>query len=184
MTAKRIAKDALLGLAGLAGLACILWLLASTLLGASLVIFRTGSMAPTMPTGTAAIAVPVAGEDVAPGDVLMVAQEGGLPVTHRVVTVEPDSGVAGGVVLELRGDANTVSDPEEYRVTEAMRIVLPFPGLGTAVELARTPLFLGAATLLVAGLVVWAFWPKPEEEAPQATEEPTIMRDRFSEVNQ
>ena len=205
MTAKRVAKDALLGLAGLVGLACILWLLASALFGASLVVFRTGSMAPTMPTGTAAIAVPIAGADIAPGDVVMVARDGGLPVTHRVMTVDPDPGVDGGVVLSLRGDANDVDDPAIYHVTEAVKIVFPVPGLGTAVELSRTPLFLGAATMLVAALVVWAFWPKRQEDGAdgganlpdKAIEgtprhmaltakhhDNTITSDRYSEVNQ
>ena len=206
MTAKRVAKDALLGLAGVAGLACILWLLASTLLGASFVVFRTGSMAPTMPTGTAAIALPVAGEDITVGDVVMVERDGVLPVTHRVVSVEPDLETDGGVLLELRGDANETSDQERYAVTEARRIIFPVPGLGTAIELSRTPLFIGTATLLVATLVVWAFWPRrPDDEAADdaasttdraVTGPPrhaaltakhyddTTMSDRYSEVNQ
>lgn len=205
MTINRVAKDALLGLAGLVGLACILWLLASALFGASLVVFRTGSMAPSMPTGTAAIAVPIAGTDIAPGDVVMVVREGGLPVTHRVMAVEPDPQTEGGVLLELRGDDNTVNDPEAYRVTEAAKILFPIPGLGTAVELSRTPLFLGAATMLVAGLVVWAFWPRRQEDGAgddadlpdKAIEgsprhmaltakhhDNAMMSDRYSEVNQ
>lgn len=205
MTAKRVAKDALLGLAGLVGLACILWLLASSLFGASLVVFRTGSMAPTMPTGTAAIAVPVAGTDITVGDVVMVARDGGLPVTHRVMSVDPDPGVEGGVVLALRGDANDVNDPAMYNVTEAVKIVFPVPGLGTAVELSRTPLFLGTATMFVAALVVWAFWPRRQgDSAGEDASLPnkaidgtprhmaltakhhdnTITSNRYSEVNQ
>lgn len=173
MTVKRFAKDALLGLAGAAGLACILCLIASALFGASLVVFRTGSMAPSMPTGTLAVALPVDAADIAVGDVLMVERDEQLPVTHRVVEITPDPRDENGVVVLLKGDANGSADREPYHLTEAMRIVFPIPGLGTAFMVARTPLFLGAATLLVAALVVWAFWPssrdgEQEQEQEQA----------------
>jgi signal peptidase len=167
MTVKRVAKEVLLGVAALAGLACILWLVASTFFGLQMLIFQTGSMAPTMPTGTAAIAQPVTGEQIAVGDVVMVERQGMLPVTHRVMSVETDPAVEGGVILVLKGDDNEVTDPSPYHVTEAVRVVFPIPGLGTVIEVARTPVFLGLTTIAVAGLVLWAFWPtrKPEETA-------------------
>ena len=167
MSVKRVAKEALLGVAAVAGLACILWLVASTFFGLQMLIFQTGSMAPTMPTGTAAIAQPVTGEQINVGDVVMVERQGQLPVTHRVMSVETDPAVDGGVILVLKGDDNEVNDPIPYHVTEAVRVVFPIPGLGTVIELGRTPLFLGLTTLLVAGLVLWAFWPasRPTEPA-------------------
>lgn len=169
MTVKRVAKEVLLGVAAVAGLACILWLLASTFFGLQMLIFQTGSMAPTMPTGTAAIGQPIPAEQINVGDVVMVEREGKLPVTHRVVSVEADPAVEGGVVLVLKGDDNEVNDPSPYRVTEAVRVVFPIPGLGTAIELGRTPLFLGLTTMFVAGLVLWVFWPsnKPKEPADE-----------------
>jgi len=167
MTVKRVVKEVVLGAAALAGLACILWLVASTFLGLQMIFFQTGSMAPTMPTGTAAIGQPITGEQINEGDVVMVERQGKLPVTHRVISVDPDPAVEGGVILVLKGDDNQVNDPSPYHVSEAVRVVFPIPGLGTVIETARTPLFLGLTTLFVAGLVLWAFWPasKPKHTA-------------------
>ena len=167
MSVKRVAKEALLGVAAVAGLACILWLVASTFFGLQMLIFQTGSMAPTMPTGTAAIAQPIPAEQINVGDVVMVERQGQLPVTHRVMSVETDPAVEGGAILVLKGDDNEVNDPSPYHVTEAVRVVFPIPGLGTVIEAGRTPLFLGLTTMFVAGLVLWAFWPtnKPKEPA-------------------
>ncbi len=169
MTVKRVVKDVVLGAAAVAGLACILWLVASTFFGLQMLIFQTGSMAPTMPTGTAAIAQPIKAEQISVGDVVMVERQGKLPVTHRVMEVSPDPAVEGGVILVLKGDDNEVNDPSPYHVTEAVRVVFPIPGLGTVIEVARTPVFLGLTTMLVAGLVLWAFWParKPEDTADE-----------------
>lgn len=163
MKVKRVVKDVVLGVAALAGLACILWLLASTLFGLQLIIFTSGSMSPTMPTGTAAIAQPITAEQIEVGDVIKVDRDGRLPVTHRVVSVETDPAVDGGVIVVLKGDANATNDPSPYNVTEAVRIVFPIPGLGTVVEKARTPMYLGGATVVVALLVLWAFWPARKE---------------------
>jgi signal peptidase len=167
MTVKRVVKDVVLGIAAVAGLACILWLVASTFLGLQMIIFQSGSMAPTMPTGTAAIGQPVTADEIAVGDVVMVERDGTLPVTHRVVSVEPDPAVDGGAILVLKGDDNQANDPSPYHVTEAVRVALPIPGLGTVIGLGRTPLFLGLTTMLVASLVLWAFWPssKPKHAA-------------------
>jgi signal peptidase len=163
MTVKRVVKDVVLGAAAVAGLACILWLVASTFFGLQMLIFQTGSMAPTMPTGTAAIAQPITAEQITVGDVVMVERDGQLPVTHRVVSVKPDPAVDGGVILVLKGDDNEVNDPSPYHVTEAVRVVFPIPGLGTVIGLSKEPVFLGLTTMFVAGLVLWAFWPKPKE---------------------
>jgi signal peptidase len=198
MSVRSVTKDVVLGVAAVAGLACILWLLASTFLGLRMLVFQTGSMAPTMPTGTAAIAQPVKGEDIAVGDVVMVERPGLLPVTHRVMSVEPDPAVDGGVVLVLKGDANQVNDPSPYHVTGAVRVVFPIPGLGYVIELGKTPLFLGLTTLGLAGLVLWAFWPaRPSDDAEEQRDEtdhdddphedqepdgPRVLADLFSGV--
>ena len=203
MSVKRVVKDAVLGVAAVAGLACVLWLVASTFFGLQMLIFQTGSMAPTMPTGTAAIGQPIAADQIAVGDVVMVERPGKLPVTHRVVEVSPDPSVDGGAILVLKGDDNDSNDPSPYHVTEAVRVVFPIPGLGTVIEVGRTPLFLGLTTVLVAGLVLWAFWPSsktaasdevsddenndhdddPHEDSPHDDGRPRVLADLFSGVN-
>lgn len=129
--------------------------------GASLVVFRTGSMAPTMPVGALALVVPTAADEVAVGDVVTVARSGSpLPVTHRVVAVTPDPAQGtGGAVLELRGDANHSVDPQPYEVTEVGRVVASAPHLGHWLERVRTPPVLAGATVAAAGLVAAVFWP-------------------------
>ncbi len=47
--------------------------------------------------------------------------------------VSPDPAVDGGVILVLKGDDNEINDPSPYHVTEAVRVVLPIPGLGTVI---------------------------------------------------
>ena len=200
MSAKRVVKDVVLGAAAVAGLACILWLVASTFLGLQMLIFQTGSMAPTMPTGTAAIGQPIKAEQISVGDVVMVERQGQLPVTHRVVEVSPDPAVDGGAILVLKGDDNEVNDPSPYHVTEAVRVVFPIPGLGTVIEAGRTPLFLGLTTMFVAGLVLWAFWPAskrashaaepddhdddPHEDPKDDADGPRVLADLFSGAKQ
>lgn len=157
---RRVIKDGAFILAGLAGVLCILWLVASSLFGVSLVIFQTGSMAPTMPTGSAAIVTNVDASSLAVGDVVTVpTPDKQLPVTHRVVSVEPDPASAGGSILVLKGDANETQDQQPYYVSEVQRVLVAAPHVGYMLVFMRTPLFLGLATLLIASLVVWAFWP-------------------------
>jgi signal peptidase len=164
-------KDAVLTLAGLCGLLCLLWVGASLAFGVSIVVFTTGSMAPTMPTGSAALVRPVAAADLSVGDVVTVQREGTrLPITHRIVSISrergagPDAGrdATSARLLVLRGDANDVNDPFPYRVTQAQLVVAAVPGLGSLIVAARTPLATAAMTLVVAALVAWAFWPSRE----------------------
>lgn len=170
---RRVLKDVVLGLAGLAGLACILWFIAGLVFGASIVIFRTGSMEPTIPTGSAAVVTAVAASDIAVGDVLTVDRaDSALPVTHRVVSIAHDPAVDGGRIIVLRGDANPVNDPDPYHLTEAKRVVFSVPAVGTMLRVSTTPLFLGSTTLIVAALMVWAFWPPRDRGAHAAHSDP------------
>jgi signal peptidase I len=169
---RRIVKDVVLGLAGLAGLGAIVWLIASAAFGTQLMIFRTGSMAPTMPTGAAAVTVPVAPDAIRVGDVVTVQRPGAaLPVTHRVVSTAADPGHPDARILVLKGDANRIADAQPYTVSEARRVVVAVPGLGSALLVARTPVVVGATTIGVAALVVWAFWPAPAGAARRRDDE-------------
>ena len=161
---RHIVKDVVLSLAGLAGLGAIAWLVISTVFGLAIIIFTTGSMSPTMPTGTAAVAVSIPATAIEIGDVVTVRRDDtSLPVTHRVVSVAPAPCDPDARVITMRGDANAVDDQFPYTVTEVKRIEYPVPFLGTAIALSRTPLFMGMTTIGVAALVVWAFWPAGTE---------------------
>ncbi|WP_143757364.1 hypothetical protein, partial [Clavibacter michiganensis] len=162
-------RDVVITLLGLAGVVVIAWTVLSRMLGLSLVVLLTGSMAPTLPTGSVAImldAVPAA--DLHVGDVIKVQRPGyDLPVTHRIVSIgavtgeveQPSAGVdpqdpaARQVVLQ--GDANETVDPAPYVIASADRVVFGVPYLGYANRILHTPLVLvgivGALLLLFIG---------------------------------
>lgn len=154
-----------LNVASLAGALAILWFLLSLVFGWSLVLFKTGSMAPAYPTGAAAVAVPVTAESIEPGDVVTVPRaSGGLPVTHRVVSVTDPATGDGARELVLQGDDNATPDLEVYRVTEADKVVVGVPYLGYAVTLLAQPKTLAVLTVVVAAFTVWVFWPRGEDD--------------------
>ncbi|KZC95792.1 signal peptidase I, partial [Clavibacter tessellarius] len=164
-----VVRDVVITLLGLAGVVVIAWTVLSRMLGLSLVVLLTGSMAPTLPTGSVAImadAVPAA--DLEVGDVIKVQRPGyDLPVTHRIISIgavtgeveQPSAGVdpqdpaARQVVLQ--GDANETADPAPYVIASADRVVFGVPYLGYANRILHTPLVLiglaGALLLLLVG---------------------------------
>lgn len=152
--------SALVTVAGALGVLAITWLAFSAVTGATLVVFRTGSMAPAMPQGAVAVTMPIAAAAIEPGDVVTVERgRTSLPVTHRVVSVAlPESGSAARELV-LKGDANVGPDRQPYVVTETQRVVVAVPGLGRVIAAAQHPLALGGLTLASATFVVWAFWP-------------------------
>lgn len=142
------------------------WFVYSWATGATLVIFRTGSMSPMMPQGAIAVSLPIDARDIEVGDVITVQRsDRDLPVTHRVVEVrEPDrSGddlpPPNAKELILKGDANETVDMRPYTVTRARQIVVSVPHVGNALMLAQSPLGIGVMVLAAGALTTWAFWP-------------------------
>lgn len=169
--AVRVAVTTILVVTALVPLA---WFAVGALTGATLVTFRTGSMAPTMPQGAVAVTVPVAAGDIHVGDVVTVRRpDATLPVTHRVVEVDAISGQPAARELILQGDDNDTPDAAPYVVREAKRVVFSAPYIGAALMIAQTPLGMGVLTLLAGALTVWAFWPSRRGEgASRPVEEP------------
>lgn len=166
-------KNTVVMIAAITGGLTIAWTVASLSFGLTIVAFRTGSMSPTIPAGSAAIAVPISAPDIEVGDVITVTPEGkSLPVTHRVVSVQDDPAVPDGRLIVMRGDANDTNDRAPYAVTKALRVVASAPYLGRVFAVSRTPLALAFTTAIVACLVTWALWPAKErneelEKKPQ-----------------
>lgn len=127
--------------------------------GFSVVRLATGSMTPTYPADSVLLVRDVPADEVGPGDVVTVSRDGAIPITHRVVTANPGP---AGVELVLRGDANDADDPEPYHVRRVGLVVGGIPFGGAALAAIQSPLGLGGATVLVAGLVLWAWWPRRE----------------------
>lgn len=155
---------------------------------ATLISFRTGSMAPTMPQGSIAISHPVTADEIEVGDVVTVRRDDArLPVTHRVVDVLPVADDTTARDLVLRGDDNEHNDPYPYTVTEARRVDWAMPGVGNAIMLLQSPFGMGLLVLVAGAFTVWAFWPAPkpryrrgttpatEQPAPTPTSDPAQL---------
>ncbi len=125
----------------------------------TLILFRTGSMSPTIPAGSVAIVQQIPASEVHVGDVVTVDRPGQLPVTHRVRLIE-DGPSAAARLLTLRGDANAQDDPAPYPVSTVRIVRFAIPGLAPVIVAFGNPFVLGGLTLGASALVVWAFWPK------------------------
>lgn len=143
------ASAIVLNIAAVLGVICLLVAAVSVLTGMRLIIFSTGSMAPTVPAGSLAVTLPVAAADIAVGDVVSAHRAGdGKLVTHRVVAVQHRDGLW---LATMRGDANTSTDAAPYDVTSgAQRLLFSVPGVGQAIAQLRSPWILaGVLALLV-----------------------------------
>lgn len=168
----RVLKEGVLMVAGLLGLLAIVWLASAMFFNLSIVVFKTGSMAPAIPIGSAAIVREVAASELKPGDVVTVRRAGAaLPITHRVVSIEIDPVDSAGRIVTLRGDANASNDLSPYSITEAQRVIVSFAGWGAILGLLGSPFFLAVTTLLVALLIMWAFWPQRLQRRLDRSEE-------------
>ncbi|MDI6943924.1 signal peptidase I [Microbacterium barkeri] len=169
-TPARFLGDVLLTLAALAGTVCIVLVVLAYLFDITLIMFRTGSMAPTIPSGSVAVVqrVPAASLDV--GDVVTVDREGQLPVTHRITSIDPGAS-ADERVITMRGDANEQDDVAPYAITTARIVLFSVPGIAPLIASFGDPRVLGGLSIGAALLVGWAFWPRRADGAERAGEE-------------
>jgi signal peptidase I len=121
------AREALLTIGAVVGGICLLVTVASALFGLRPLVFQSGSMSPTIGTGALALSHEVDASALHVGQVVSVPTGDGERVTHRIVGIAHDGPVTQ---LELRGDANAVSDPHTYRVTTADVVIAQVPWLG------------------------------------------------------
>lgn len=136
------------------GLLCLLLAVVAPLFGIRLLVFESGSMAPTVDTGGIAITRIVAADELAVGDIVSVTPAADKRVTHRIVGIEESN---GQTLLTLQGDANETADPEPYPVTEADRVLVHVNHLGFAVDALASPYAVFLAGAFVAGLLLVGF---------------------------
>ena len=173
-------REVLLTLAAVGGVICILLVILAFTGGYSLIMFKTGSMTPTIPAGSVALVQKIPASDIAVGDVVTVERDAALPITHRVTGIEPAD--AGDIrTITMKGDANDVEDPAPYTVSDVRIVRGSVPALANVIVWFGSPWVLGGVTLGASLLVVWAFWPRRERaaagrssgvEEPAADEEP------------
>ncbi|HEV7741993.1 MAG TPA: signal peptidase I, partial [Pseudolysinimonas sp.] len=154
--------DVLLWIASIAGAVCILSVIAAVGFHVTLIMFKTGSMAPTIPTGSLAVVHEIPASEIRIGDIVTVDRAGDLPVTHRVTSVTGDG---SSRTITLRGDANPTDDVAPY-VVDHVRVVWTWiAGWAGVVVWFSNPLVLGGLTVGATALVTWAFWPRDEGSA-------------------
>ena len=158
-TARGVLGEVLLWVAALAGLICIVLVVLAFTAHITLIMFRTGSMSPTIPAGSVAIVQQIPAGQVHVGDVVTVERPGQLPVTHRVRVVE-DGASSNERLITLRGDANAQDDPAPYPVSSVRIVRFAVPGLAPVIVAFGNPFVLGGLTLGATALVIWAFWPR------------------------
>ena len=130
-TAGRVGRDLLLTIGAILGLSCIALAVASAFFGVQPLIFRSGSMAPTIDTGAFALAHEVGARDLEADDIVSVHTTTGTRVTHRIADITQ---TPHGARLLLKGDANDAEDPAAYDVTSADRVFVSVPRLGYVIS--------------------------------------------------
>ena len=163
--AGRIVLDVL----ALGGLVCILLVIASFVFKITIVMFATGSMAPTIPAGSIALVREIPATQIEVGDVVTVDRGTELPVTHRVLEIQ---GVDGDeVTFTMQGDDNVDPDPFPYVETTVREVLWSAPGLANVIVQLQNPFVLGGITLGATVLVTWAFWPRHRTEDAEPAQE-------------
>jgi signal peptidase len=116
-----------LSLLAVLGVVCVAVTIAATQLGLRPLVVRSGSMEPTIRTGSMVLVRTIPASAIRVGDVVAVERPDRTTVTHRVVSVSHQGPTASVV---LKGDANKDPDPVPVSVTSAGRLVATLPVLG------------------------------------------------------
>jgi len=168
----RVLADILLWIAAIAGVVCMVLVVLALTVNITLIMFRTGSMSPTIPAGSVAVVQEVAASEIQVGDVVTVDRVGDLPVTHRGTSISSGASDAERVIT-MRGDANAADDPYPYTVQTVRVVLFSVPGIASAIVAMGNPYVLGGLTIAATTLVVWAFWPRSSSSRRRsASQEP------------
>ncbi|WKU03378.1 signal peptidase I [Micromonospora sp. HUAS LYJ1] len=168
--------DLALTLLALGGAVCVVLVSLALVFDISLVLFKTGSMEPTIPTGSLAVVREIPASEVAVGDVVTVDRTPLPPLTHRVVGIADGGGSVR--LLTLRGDANESNDPVPHAVTHVRLVEWSVPKLGYAVRTMSNIYVTSMIAIGVALIVTWAFWPR--DTAPRTLRKRPWLRRRPS----
>ena len=156
---------ALLNVLAALGAVCIVLVILSFVFNVSIMMFKTGSMSPTIEAGSIAFVHEIPAEEMEVGDIITADRgESVLPVTHRVTSILDSDSQSGQVAFEMKGDANEAKDPEPYTADTVRKVMFSIPGIAPVIQQFRSPYVLGGITIAASLLVVWAFWPRHKKE--------------------
>lgn len=157
--------EAVLNILAVLGVVCIVLVILSVVFNVSIIMFKTGSMSPTITAGSASLVREIPAEDMEVGDIVTVDRgEKVLPVTHRVTEIRSIDESTGAVTFEMKGDANAEKDPDPYTAETVRTVMFSVPGVAPVLQQWRNPFLLGGITIAASLLVVWAFWPRRDED--------------------
>jgi len=143
-------KEVALTAGALGGLTCIAFAICAVTLSLTPLIVLSGSMEPTVTTGSLLITRTTPASDLMRGDVVTVPRRDRTLVTHRIVQITRRGDTA---TLRLKGDANDAVDPEAYPVKQAGKKVIAIPYAGRVAAWASSGFGLFLLGLYVAFLV-------------------------------
>ncbi|WP_082018832.1 signal peptidase I [Brevibacterium linens] len=155
---------AVLNILAVLGVVCIVLVVLGFVFNISIIMFKTGSMSPTIPAGSASLVREIPAADMEVGDIVTVDRgDKVLPVTHRVTDIKNIDESTGAVTFEMKGDANAEKDPDPYTAETVRAVMFSVPGVAPILQQWRNPFLLGGITIAASLLVVWAFWPRRDE---------------------
>lgn len=156
---------ALLNVLAALGVVCIVLVILSFVFNVSIMMFKTGSMSPTITAGSIAFVHEIPADEMEAGDIVTADRgENVLPVTHRVAAILDSDPRSGEVTFEMKGDANAAKDPEPYTADTVRKVLFSVPGIAPTIQQLRNPFALGGITIAASLLVVWAFWPRRADD--------------------
>jgi signal peptidase I len=125
---RRTTSQAALTLSAAVGCACLVAGVLAPLFGFRPLIFQSGSMSPTIPTGSLALAKLTDPHELKVGDIITVPW-GDKFVTHRIVKI---GHVDRMLLVTLKGDGNKKPDAAQYRISSPVpRVLGSVAGAGT-----------------------------------------------------
>jgi signal peptidase len=126
--------------------ACIV-VLATGAVSYKVYVIHTGSMSPTIPSGSAVL---VDEGHYHIGQVITLTEDG-LTVTHRLVSI------SSGGLTTTKGDANRTADPFHVPTSQIIGGVVFAPrDVGYGIIYLKSP--LGLASLVLGILIIWQIW--------------------------
>jgi signal peptidase len=163
---RHAASEVALTVLAVGGVICIALVGLAFFFNVTLMMFKTGSMSPTIPAGSVALVREIPASEIQVGDVVTVARADALPVTHRVTSVS--AGLTPQErTITMRGDANESDDVAPYTVSSVRIVMGSLPGLAYVIVWFSNPVVLGLLSVAIAGLVTWSFWPRePRPSGP------------------
>ena len=115
-------------------------------------IVKSGSMEPSIMTGSVVIVKPT--DSFAVGDVITFGADTGkqIPTTHRIIETRTDT---GRTYYTTKGDANEEADPKQVATSDIIgRVILAVPYAGYILDFARQPLGFTLMIGIPAGIII------------------------------